>query len=861
MSKIKEIWKNLWKGKKWPKIKLLIGLAIVVGGLVFVTINAPICYNDHNTKKLPDPLEVKNPLKANSVFSQSFTARNGKLTEIGVYFDNQGNAASKGSITAEIKDPKGKVVAKTKLKSKEIRNRHFTRFIFENPPEMVGGDSYRMVFKCKNFKNPQGFGIYTSSVKSKYMMSSATIDGITNTEYYSHIRATMTYRFYDYSLLKKMIALLVFAIIFILIPFGKIEDFVEKKWRKIHIDRFLSRAIFVATPLIAYVIVEVLSGYTTHEVLLKAFTIKGFFNMLIYAAIMIVAYAVCNRVQYASIFTWILGFVFGLSNYFVSEFRGIPVLATDLLSLNTAANVAGEFEYTIDIWVLLSATILVAAVGITFSLKPNKGFKLKQRIIPVAFAIVAIIFVYSFFISVERMPNFKIWNDQWKPQRKYTKNGTALSFTCSWRYIRKPKPEGYSVDDVKEITKGFESDKVKPNDATTKKMPNIIAIMNESLADFSVDGELDTTEDYLPFIRSMKKNTIKGQLFVSIVGANTANSEFEFLTGFSMSLFSARSVPYNNYVKGVVPSMTRSMKVQGYQGNNAYHPYRRSGWNRKNVYNSLGFNNFYSDEYYKKQKGIKYIRNFISDESDFNQIIRDFNKAKAESGAPFYLFNVTVQNHGGYLGNMGFVDTDVKVTTPGINTDENNQYVSLAKKSDEAFEKLIKHFEKEKEPTIIVMFGDHQPPLSWNFYSKIFGKSTNYLSAEENAYYYSTPYVIWANYDIKEKQHEDMSCNYLSSYLMKLAGADMTGYNKYLLDLKKKLPVLTGVGYKGDNGVFYTMEDKTEYTKTIEDYKKVQYNGLFDKDNRLNDFFFLNKADYELEPYEDPVEETTTAKN
>ena len=66
-------------------------------------------------------------------------------------------------------------------------------------------------------------------------------------------------------------------------------------------------------------------------------------------------------------------------------------------------------------------------------------------------------------------------------------------------------------------------------------MPNVIAIMNESLADLNVDGPFETSEDYLPFIHSLTKNTIKGKLYVSIEGANTANSEFEFLTGNSLA--------------------------------------------------------------------------------------------------------------------------------------------------------------------------------------------------------------------------------------------------------------------------------------------------------------------------------------
>ena len=112
------------------------------------------------------------------------------------------------------------------------------------------------------------------------------------------------------------------------------------------------------------------------------------------------------------------------------------------------------------------------------------------------------------------------------------------------------------------------------------------------------------------------------------------------------------------------------------------------------------------------------------------QITKDYEKARSKSSDPFYLFNVTVQNHGGYVGNRGFVDTDIQVTNSMLSSDEVEQYVTLAKKSDEAFEELIKYFEKVDEPTIIVMFGDHQPPLSTDFYSNIFGKKIDNFTAK-----------------------------------------------------------------------------------------------------------------------------------
>lgn len=164
--------------------------------------------------------------------------------------------------------------------------------------------------------------------------------------------------------------------------------------------------------------------------------------------------------------------------------------------------------------------------------------------------------------------------------------------------------------------------------------------------------------------------------------------------------------------------------------------------------------------------------------------------------------------------------------------------MNLAKISDDAFKELVEYFKEIDDPTIIVMFGDHQPPLPNTFYSNQFGKDVEELSTEEKADWYSTPYVIWANYDIEEKEL-DMSANYLSSYVMKIAGNKLTGYNKFLLELQNEFPVISAVCYKDKDGNIYSIDEKAEDNDLLTSYQMLQYNQMFDTDNRVDSFFFL----------------------
>ena len=115
--------------------------------------------------------------------------------------------------------------------------------------------------------------------------------------------------------------------------------------------------------------------------------------------------------------------------------------------------------------------------------------------------------------------------------------------------------------------------------------------MNEAFSDPSVLGDFTTNEDYMPFVHSLldgADNTISGHLNVSVKGGNTANTEFEYLTGASMAFLPYGSIPYQQYVKKETPSMASYLSSLGYY-TIAMHPYRAAGWDRNLVYPKLGF--------------------------------------------------------------------------------------------------------------------------------------------------------------------------------------------------------------------------------------------------------------------------------
>ena len=105
---------------------------------------------------------------------------------------------------------------------------------------------------------------------------------------------------------------------------------------------------------------------------------------------------------------------------------------------------------------------------------------------------------------------------------------------------------------------------------------------------------------------------------------------------------------------------------------------------------------------------------------------------------------------------------------------------------------------------------------------------------------YRTPFIIWANYDIKEKTIDKMSANYLSAYVMNEAGLETSPYQKFLLKLRKKLPVLTAMGCFDKNGKYYESALESPYSDMVKEYQILQYNNLIDTKHTVNSFFYLS---------------------
>ncbi len=500
-------------------------------------------------------------------------------------------------------------------------------------------------------------------------------------------------------------------------------------------------------------------------------------------------------------------------NHFCNLFRGSGLTFLDLRATGTALSVLDNYRLTMsgELWYSILYFCFFIAWGFWCDF-PMKGIRYHVAVTAVALA--GCLAFWFFWEKSGYLEKKGLSGHYWSSTENERVNGFLLGFMIGMDELHMSKPAGYSEARLLDI--GEWADEHYQGLEAEEKKPNIIFIMNEAWSDLRVLGNLETTEEFMPFVDSLNGSVTKGNTYVKILGGLTANSEFEALTGDSLAFLAPADIPYALQVNHDMSSLARVLGEQGYQ-TYGMHPSGANAWNREKAYQYFGFDDFIDQGEF--QTPYLYVGNFLSDECNFNEIIWHFEHR--DKGQPFFLFDVTIQNHADYYGQ---VETPIKIKKVGNVAAEEagylfdaETYLNLMKITDEAFSNLIGYFEKVDEPVIICMFGDHQPNLGNDFYNAMF-EGSGLTEQEQTERKYITPYVIWANYELDIPEYGDMSANYLGTVLLECAGVKLPAYYKFLLEIRKKYPVISR----------QMVQESGQETELLQ-YQMLQYNQLMER--------------------------------
>lgn len=551
--------------------------------------------------------------------------------------------------------------------------------------------------------------------------------------------------------------------------------------------------------------------------------LKFVWGILIVSVVILALYCLTGRIKCSIVLGTGLFMLISTVNVYVYQFRGRLFEPVDIFSFGTAMNVADNYSffpipYTIIVGWMLWCGLLAGVFRLYLQTKYNLPGK--RRALLAAGCIAGVVAIVLYCGNLETY--------HWQKQGA-TRNGYVLDFVAKVKEAYVPKPNGYSEQAIADLADRY----TQNTDASGSEAqrPHMIVIMDEAFSDLSVMGELTTNTEVMPFISSLKQNVISGYALASVYGGNTANSEYEFLTGNSMAWLSPNAVPYQQYLKTPAYSMVSYLKsVYNYQCI-AMHPYLSNGWNRPQAYGNLGFDELLFAEDFPNEH---FIRQYISDREMFETIVDVYENRQKD---PLFLFGVTIQNHGGYLYSEDNFEQTVSLVGLDGQYSEAEQYLSLIHETDKAVEYLISYFQEAEDDVVIVFFGDHQPALDEEFYEEIAGEDADSLNAQQNRY--QVPFFIWANYDLEEKYVECTGLNYLSSYVYEAAGLSLPPYNQFLSEMEENIPAINANGFYSLKAQCYLPFDEASQEEKVwlQAYEQLQYNSIFDQKHRNEKLF------------------------
>lgn len=533
--------------------------------------------------------------------------------------------------------------------------------------------------------------------------------------------------------------------------------------------------------------------------------------------------------------------IIGLAQYFVLLCKGASIKPSDLFALNTALTVVGGYEFVIQTRQLFCIAMTCCVVALLAYMRPPAARRAEgeaRRWTSVAAPVVArtgtgVALLAALFVTLVQVnfcDAFGLERGYSDSRAVYTDQGFTASFiSLAQNSIIRP-PEGYTPEGAEDLLEAYAQDYLDDRGSTPERAaaegqfaeqrPTVIAIMNESFSDLSIYDGLRAGYDGPSYATGIPDALYKGYTYVSVFGGNTCNSEYEFLTGSALAFVGAENQPYITHQLTGIDTLPRLLGEAGYRAT-AMHPMPAQNWNRKVAYPAMGFGAFLDQTAFAEDAPVRHSG--MTDAVTYAEIL----ELVEQEDAPQFIFDVTMQNHGGYgtwdlpeservALDLGWMDEELAIET--------TEYVSLMEASDNDIEAFIDELRDIDEPVVVVFFGDHQPSMDYN--SAIFGDE----DPEDPVHFqrsYCTPYFIWANYDVagndQVSERLDIGLFSLQALLLDSIGAPLTQQQMATLSFMEQVPILNAFGYQTADGTWHVLGDDSEWDQAVRDLAWIQY--------------------------------------
>lgn len=441
----------------------------------------------------------------------------------------------------------------------------------------------------------------------------------------------------------------------------------------------------------------------------------------------------------------------GLASSMLKETRGTPLTKYDFAQISEGMGVVQDFltnSHYFKIAIFVFFAILIIIIG-TLASKKAKKFNFKNILISWG----CVLIISTSISGIALAFNSSHLDD-------YAEFGFVYGFTKNITTPEFKKPSGYKKSTMISI-----KNKLDDSYSSTSNInkPNVIAVQLESFFDPKTVEGLKLSENPIPYFDLLRKNYSSGVLKVPTIGGGTARSEFEFITGMSLRNMIDGLIPHNDILKEK-PYLSNAyvLKDNGYK-THLLHNFAGYFYNRDVVYNNLGFDTFTSLEFLANGSTNPSVIKASKDDI-FPSEIKKILKSTDEKD---FIFGITAQLHGNYEETYNAFENGI-TAHGGFKKEvegQINDYVNEIKSIDNVIKDIVKSVEEVDEPTIIIFYSDHLPPLNYS--------DTNISGSSK----FEVPYVVWDNIGL-EKDDENMDLNKLLSKYMNLSGIEGNYLNK-----------------------------------------------------------------------------------
>lgn len=517
--------------------------------------------------------------------------------------------------------------------------------------------------------------------------------------------------------------------------------------------KFMNRFSVVFHALLACIINFSIEAISRHSAIEAWSYMTGTPVVFLYNAFMIfitfsVVYLFKRRV-FIRIIISVFWLVLGVANGYMLLKRVTPFNAQDLKvakdGLTLINNYFNGFELVVVIVGVVSVVIWVISMwkrGGQYSGKLHRIWALAG--IAVCFAAYGII---SDIAVEKRIVSTYFGNIAFA----YEDYGLPYCFMASVFNTGINEPNDYSEKTINRIGNNGEITKNETG-RSNEELPNIIFIQLESYFDVAEAEFFTTSEDASPNLRKMYENYSSGYFKVPSVGAGTANTEFEVLTGMNLRYFGPGEYPYKTVLKDQTSeSAATALAALGY-GAHALHNNGGNFYSRAKVFDNIGFDSFISKEF------MNILQTTENGWSKDDILIQHIIDAMDTTQQQDFVFGISVQGHGDYPETQ--VIENPRITVEGIEDEALKNkweyYVNQVYEMDQFAGNLVKAIEERGEPAVVVFYGDHLPTMG--------------LKSEDlkSRYLYNTNYVIWDNIGLQKEDRNIPSYQIMSDVFDRL---------------------------------------------------------------------------------------------